>query len=264
MLGAAARAVFSKRALWRSHIGPQNTRRDDGVPRGRRKRRAVDSRRHAIGSREARGERTDAAQTDRKTDLRDRTVRVAKQRRGALKTPSEQVPVWRLTERTAELAAEVSRREACGASHASDAQPAPHSACRQDPWLARVTGRRDKGHDATSIARRHRVLPTTAVGRSPGVGLPRWRLGLRRVAATSAKRVCWPFISMKTTTIRTPSKNTRPAQTRSLASREPPPVRLAWQGASFLSPLNRSCSGRRRLSTVLTDQLRGVGRKASA
>jgi hypothetical protein len=66
---------------------------------------------HPEGPTEARRERTDAAQADRKADVGDTPVGDAEERSGALEPAREEVLVRRLAEHAAELPAEVGGRE---------------------------------------------------------------------------------------------------------------------------------------------------------
>ena len=105
-------AVFSKPAGAGGRT-PAARRSGSGRARGRRVRRAVGGRGHAVDAAEARGERADAAQADVEADVGDRPVGVAQQRGRPLHPAGQQVLVRRLAERAPELAAEV--RAATGA-----------------------------------------------------------------------------------------------------------------------------------------------------
>ena len=118
----------------------------------RREGRTVAGRRHAVGAREARGERADALQADRETDLGDGAVGVAQQRGGALEAAREQVGVRRLAERATKLAAEVSPREAGGAGEVVDARAARSNGRRRDPSRAADGGRAEGRPCSVSIA----------------------------------------------------------------------------------------------------------------
>src|SRR5689334_18322783 len=107
MLGARRGGVFSKCAALRPAVKAQHAGRYLGVLGGRREGGAVGRRRLAVGAREARRERADAAQADREADLGDLAVGAAQERRGALEPARQQVGVRRLAERLAELAAEM-------------------------------------------------------------------------------------------------------------------------------------------------------------
>jgi hypothetical protein len=72
---------------------------------------AVGSRGEAERPAEARGERADASQPDRKADLVDRTVGVAEECGRSLEPPGQQVLMRRLAEGAPKLTAEVRGRE---------------------------------------------------------------------------------------------------------------------------------------------------------
>ena len=84
--------------------------------------RPVGRGRHAVGAREARGERAQALQPDREADVGHRAVGVAQQRRRPLQAAGQQVHVGRDPERAPELPAEVGAREARRGRHVVDPQ----------------------------------------------------------------------------------------------------------------------------------------------
>src|SRR4051794_9953403 len=179
--------VFSKSAPLRTGVEAHDAGGDPRLFGGRRVLLAIGGRRHAVCAREAAREGADALEPDVEADRRDRPVRAAQERRGALEPPREQVRVRRLPVRALELADEVRAREAGGARHVIDAHRLEVARVGEVLRAEEVAGGRDEGHAPI-------IAAAAARARAPRRGRPRRRTRtarLRRLPAAAARhRAC--------------------------------------------------------------------------
>lgn len=148
MLGTQQGAVFSKCAVFGTTVGTQDAGGDPRLLGSRWKGRTVGGWRGAIGAGEARRERPDAPQTDRKADVADGVICAAQKRRGPLKSAGKQICVWGLAENATELAAEVSTGQAGDPRQIGYAQRLEVARVDEVPRAQQMTGRWIERHGA--------------------------------------------------------------------------------------------------------------------
>src|SRR5690242_8220369 len=146
MLGPAGTRVFSKRAVLRTTIGPQDARWNQRALGRGRELRPIGGWRPAVSAREAGSEGADALEAYGEADVRDSAVGRAKQRRCPFQAPGQEVCVRRLAERASEFAAEMCTRETRDAGKIVDLQGFDVASVGQVFRTQKVSGGRDKGH----------------------------------------------------------------------------------------------------------------------
>src|SRR5512133_262558 len=122
MLGARRDSVFSKRAVLRTRVGPDDASRDQRRIGCRRKRCSILGGRLPEHARKAGGERANALEADGEADVGHGAVACPQEGRGSLQPTSQEVRVRRLAECAPELTAEMGAGQPGGAGKVVDVQ----------------------------------------------------------------------------------------------------------------------------------------------